>query len=382
MPEFQEVIAAELVAKGPIFIGSGLEIKKSEYILHDGRFIIYNIPALYARFNVNQQKSFENMVFSSSPERTLKKWFEEQKFAIPNLKQYESYSIPFHDIQKVFAKNPKRGDKREVKYEFKAFMKDIQGQPYIPGTSLKGMLRTILLCYDIHTNPDKYKYVKRDIINGGKNKPGKRYLSDEVRKIEEIAFHTLNRKERKSDAVNDLLSGLIISDSAPLSLDDLSLCQKIDMHIEGSFRRFPVVRECLKPGTTIPFSITINKTICNYDIEHLEKAVQYFSEFYWECFAKKFSASDVVDEPNSNEVWLGGGVGFVSKTVIYALFGKTEGVKIVDNILKNVFRNKYTEHKHFKDLAWGVSPHTFKVTEFNGRYMEMGRGTLTLKSIK
>ena len=36
-----------------------------------------------------------------------------------------------------------------------SFIKDAYGKPYIPGSSIKGMLRTILLCYDILNNKNK-----------------------------------------------------------------------------------------------------------------------------------------------------------------------------------------------------------------------------------
>ena len=37
------------------------------------------------------------------------------------------------------------------------FMRDPYGNPYIPGSSIKGMLRTILLAADIMKNPLYYK---------------------------------------------------------------------------------------------------------------------------------------------------------------------------------------------------------------------------------
>ena len=44
------------------------------------------------------------------------------------------------------------------------FVKDVYGLPYIPGSSLKGVLRTCLLAEDIMKNPEKYDRIRRNVI--------------------------------------------------------------------------------------------------------------------------------------------------------------------------------------------------------------------------
>ena len=60
-------------------------------------------------------------------------------------------------------------------------------------------------------------------------------------------------------------------------------------------------------------------------------------------------------------VFLGGGSGFVSKTVIYSLLGEREGVQAVQDIFDKTYVPK--EHKHYKDCRLGVSPHVLKMYE-------------------
>ena len=86
-------------------------------------------------------------------------------------------------------------------------------------------------------------------------RPGsKGNLREEKNQLEQGVFHTLNRNEkRKSDAVNDLLCGLRIGDSEPLRVDDLALCQKIDVTRDGVDKRLPILRECVRPETEIRF---------------------------------------------------------------------------------------------------------------------------------
>ena len=66
-------------------------------------------------------------------------------------------------------------------------------------------------------------------------------------------------------------------------------------------------------------------------------------------------------------LYLGGGNGFVSKTVLYPLLGE-KGVYQVSKILDLQF----WKHKHKQDVHRGVSPHTVKCTEYRGELYEMG----------
>ena len=82
----------------------------------------------------------------------------------------------------------------------------------------------------------------------------------------EKVFEVLDKavEEKKENAVCDELSGLRISDSRPLYVQDLILCQKIDKGMDGNNQILPIFRECLKPEIKIYFDMTIDESICNY----------------------------------------------------------------------------------------------------------------------
>ena len=106
------------------------------------------------------------------------------------------------------------------------FVKDSYGQPYVPGSSVKGMLRTILLTADILKHPQKYseyrENITREVFGRREGKVNRRaVLSRTIRDIENKNFHTLSRTEKMTDAVNDYMSGMIVSDSTPLEISDL-----------------------------------------------------------------------------------------------------------------------------------------------------------------
>ena len=58
------------------------------------------------------------------------------------------------------------GDAIDIKHspsDIQQHIKDPYGNPYIPGSSIKGMIRTIMLAYDIINNPEKYSDLKDNL---------------------------------------------------------------------------------------------------------------------------------------------------------------------------------------------------------------------------
>jgi CRISPR type III-A-associated RAMP protein Csm5 len=255
-------------------------------------------------------------------------------------------------------------------------IKNPYGEPYIPGTSLKGMFRTIFLCQDILDNPDKYAREKdaleRAILNNDEQMRINKntFLKDNIGNIEAIRYRTLDREGVKpADAVNDIMQGFIVSDSEPLSVDDLVLCQKVERHVDGTEKTLPLLRECIKPGTQICFTITIDSSVCGYNSGMVVDAIKKVIINYYNSFQKKFNG---MATPKTSYLFLGGGSGFTSKTVINSLSKDDKGKQI--RLTQNIFDKTKVprNHKHYKDGEYGVSPHIIKCTRYKGQTMQMG----------
>lgn len=164
------------------------------------------------------------------------------------------------------------------------------------------------------------------------------------------------------------MSGIIVGDSEPLSREDIVLCQKWEQHVDGSYKTLNLLRECIKPGTVIKSSLTIDETECNLKIEDILDAVKLFYEQYYQMFQSKFPRCD---RGKPNTVFLGGGSGFVSKTVVYPMFGEKEGIEITKDIFDRT--GVPQNHKHYKDTRMRVSPHILKCTRYQGKEYMMGQ---------
>ena len=209
-------------------------------------------------------------------------------------------------------------------------------------------------------------------------RPGsKGNLREEKNQLEQGVFHTLNRNEkRKSDAVNDLLCGLRIGDSEPLRVDDLALCQKIDVTRDGVDKRLPILRECVRPETEIRFPLTIDPRYCTLTPQDIMEAANQFVRFYDKCFLEKFPTRDIRGGGN---LYLGGGCGYVSKTVTYPLLGEQSVRRVSEIINATLSRTAAIQHKHSRDASKGVSPHMIKCTQYDGQLYEMGACSLEIQ---
>lgn len=360
MKQVLNVYEIELTVAGPVFIGSGKEIGKKEYVLSQREDMIAVLDSaklfgLLARKNLVEDYS-EFMLGNSRND--IGRWLGSKGIPEEEYMACAKYSLDCN-----------KNVKQELsKLSISEFMRDAYGMPYVPGSSLKGMLRTILLAYDIDNEERKYHEVKEGILRGIGGRPNRNAYKKEAKNMEDFCFHTLDRpKTKKQDAVNDIMSGVIIGDSEPLTNEDLVLCRRIELRPDGTEKKLNVLRETLKPGVVIRFQMTIDSSLSKFDKSYIENAIEYFGKMYYDSFLKKFKGMDM---PATDMVWLGGSTGFVTKTEIYPLFGSKDGVGVTADIFK--LTKVPEKHKHFQDKSMKVSPHICKVADCNGKRCHMG----------
>lgn len=367
-PYRQYQITLETV--GPVFIGSGNKLSKKSYIFSDKNHIeMVDLEKMYQFLkNKGLESKYEQYLMSRDTMK-LGDWLKRNRIDIPDIRKCIKYEIECGDVIGV--------ESRDM--EIQEHIKDPYGMPYIPGSSIKGMLRTILLIYDILENSQKYQKAKNNLsYDIGKQQRRTIYLSKNMKEIETISFNKLNRDEKKvGNAVNDIMAGGIVSDSASIDIKDLVLCKKIERHPDGREHSINIMRECIKPGTQINFTLTVDESICNIDEQIIYEAIKKYTECYNDCFIASFKGAEYLQD---DYVILGGGSGFASKTIEYSMYGKKDGVKCIRDILLNtVKREKNGNHKNYKDAALGVSPHIIKYTSCYGKQMQMGVCKMIIK---
>lgn len=366
---------------GPLHIGSGEALIKKNYAHMKKEQRIY-LPDQRRMFQEIAQRKLtkEYAEYLNENNRLdLSDWFRTMKIKEEDWKQWMLYSLSDRSL----------GTEDRTKKDISLFMKDAYGMPFVPGSSLKGALRTALLATRLNRKQKNRFRSKIENTVGGAGRGNKGFGKKEIENLEAELFHTLKRPHIKtSDAVNSIMSGLKISDSKPLNLDQLILAQKIELkpyylNMEKE-NALPIYKECLKPGTEIEFTITMDAYF-PYTMQEIEEAIRKFYSDYQYFFVERYKDSDL-NEQKKNLFYLGGGSGFATKTVNYSLFENKESsdqesekrefeksVQFTQNIFKatlgNIWKKGkkeeiYKVHKHDKDSSYyQISPHTLKKTE-------------------
>lgn len=362
----------------PVHIGSGEKIGKKEYWYNKkkGQVGILDMQAFYKGLTEKKLlNEFMNyMLFEKK--QLLYQWMNTQNITQEELREWTKYVLSTKDAEIESNKN------RDILL----FCKNAYGMPYIPGSSIKGALRTCLLTAQIleklKKNPEEYREEKNKIIEICEKKANMTNdkKKKELQKIEELLeqkeFYTLIRKNEKEELENrekatmDCMAGIRVSDSNPLDIKKLTLCKKLDIPRRGKEQELPIYRECIKPNTVFTFEISIDTSVWTqngnaipYTIEDIKKSIDIMFSYYQSVFLDKFQEKN---RYQAGTFCLGGGVGYPSKTVTYPILGG-ENWKIVSDILSNV-----TKKSRKADWESGIAPRVKKCTNYGGRTYDMG----------
>lgn len=364
----------------PLFIGSGALLLKNEYVFDEinNRIFVMDITKLYEYFErKGKTTDFEHFLLSNNG--NLKDWLYRAGIDIKSCREFAKYQI--ESTESIISKD----HKGRIKYsDVLAFVKDPYLQPYVPGSSIKGMLRTALLSYRLFNNRNEYRTVIDDAKRAceylrGSEKTNRSFLSKEIKNIETEVFNTLKRDEKnRNNAVNCELGGLIVGDSRPLSCNSLTLCKKYDVRIDDSENILPIFKECIRPSVDIEFDLTIDTDICrSFTIDDIKKSLTFHSNLIIGRFIQQFDSGSDVEESDKVLGWLGS-AGFTTKTIIESLFSDgdwRDALEMTDAVFKNTLGKNYRVHKHNADTSGDVSvaPHMLKMTRYNGKKYDFGK---------
>ena len=346
---------------GPVFIGSGQNLKKKEYIFDEnkGRVKIIDVNKMLGFIckDKNLMRDYEKLMMSGDKNDDLQSFFNDHKISE---KDYKNWILRECNVKGNF-----NGE------DINTFVRDGRGEAYIPGSSLKGMFRTVILSYLIRHADEEYKNEMRARVAED--------LSDEhlaeVDKAMSVKFlHSKLTDSDRKDMVNSIMRGLIISDSKKIADKNMALYKKFDMSVKGEGHSLNLVRECVDFKVKIETTITIDTTIFPYTKDELFKMFEEFTQYYKEILEDKFKGCPKHSVRNIRFI-IGGGAGFISKTDLYALFDEKKAIEITGRILDSKFQNK----EHLSDAkVHGISPRILKCVEIKGsKPTNVSRGRMT-----
>lgn len=279
MKDYHTKFDFTLLVLGPVHIGSGEKYTKKEYVYENNKYYFPDMGRLYLRIKdepgLNSAfTAFMTEINDGSRTTTLGEFLSANSILDRDFGGY-SISESGYEFEKSSGRswngrNREPGAGRNLN-EISAFVKDSYGRPYIPGSSLKGAIRTILINEKFKTDDVPWK--------DGDN------IFNEIR----------------------------ISDSKPISVDNLTLVQKWDYNAKKNCSNsLPIWRESLKPLTRIEFTITTSSERARKLIENLSHYAKSFYQRYKNKFLSAYP-DRVIQKNIGCPIYLGAGSGLWTK---------------------------------------------------------------------
>lgn len=320
----------------PTFIGSGEEYDRCDYI-YDGQYINIIEQNKWIEYLIEEDlldeftdklgkngKNIEIDKWLRSKNKDLKKVIKRcciKKFKISNMTDFKSNTIH-------------------------SFVKNIEGKPYIPGSSIKGAIVSAF-----------------------------------------IGYHAREKNLDDRQIKNMKIKGISVSDSTSFDVENLELYKKKDRIIingEEKQNELPIYRECAIPGTVVDFTIRIDdKLIKESGISNFKGLESIYAALY-DKFTVLYDEDigiinnyDTILDYIPGEVYkddklekgiliLGGGAGFHSKSILSSLYDFNDAFDKTQEILERGIAKK---HHHEKDDF--ICPRAIKLADV-GKMVYMG----------
>ena len=239
--------------------------------------------------------------------------------------------------------------------DIKLMLRNLQGKPYIPGTSIKGALVNFLLVNYIINHRDKFKIERNKILEIAKKanndydiKKAKNEITRIVNEIEKSIIYGDKKELEKTKRF-----GLSVSDTYSYSNTRTNfyrdIDEKRDKSKEEKEQAIPVYREYIIANSIFDFDITL-------DIDLIEKSklkIKTINDLI-EALENttNFLVNKILKDENSSQIEnlvLGANTGFLQKTIVYSLFEKEEDrLEVVKKLLHLKRDDKIKDHLNDK----------------------------------
>ncbi|MEM1513402.1 MAG: type III-A CRISPR-associated RAMP protein Csm5 [Candidatus Thermoplasmatota archaeon] len=285
----------ELEVLTPLHVGNGNVFTSIDFVIENKNFIKMDFDK-FAGYCIENNISLVEEINKEKEDFKMEDFLKKNNL---NPTDFSQYSIPMKiDFDRI----------RNTKPQIREFIKNIEGFPYIPGSSIKGAIRTALL-WKIVSEEKVFDYCK-ELLEKKYIKPNEACI-----RLEKEIFG--------KEPHYDILRALRISDTLPFSLSSLEINE---IKIVGNPRTIPTYIESIKRGEKTSFYFRIDNELLNKHIfkENLVKEYMKKEEIFKIC--SEFSKEIILKQLNykfSN----------VTKNVFYKLKDEIENCKENEMIL-------------------------------------------------
>ena len=363
----------------PVFVGSGDTLNATQYIyLPEDNLMLIPHERDWIRFlrENNLMERYENYVRnyglanqqgrnrSSGGAPKLAEWLKGERIS-----KNKMAAIPGRHVKAAQIHREKAAD-------LHLCVKNAFAQPYLPGSSLKGAIRSAVLFHQIREKEQVRKTIWNDLMRETSNGEFMRINRGKWMGIsQQMEMKLMEIPGTRMRPTDDPFRGLQISDTMPFVSDTcLEVVQKADWSLlKESISYLTVFRESITPGVSTNFQVVMDHGILGSLVpspDELDKMLKGYADFVKTLMEKHFKAG--MDHPTQEyhqaNLVLGAGSGFYAKSLLYALAPDPESArKFISGLLENSFRM----HKHQR-LDRSFSPRTLKLGKTEGKHLPLG----------
>lgn len=395
----------------PICIGSGEKYSKGQYIYSPKTKRVYFLHERKWIFFLWKEKimdDFSRKLLENPKEFKLYDYLKGQPVLRKKYKDVDALICVLQEngvIDREERYLSQSAKEKEPNNDIVCFSCDAEGVPYIPGSSIKGAMRTAILSDFIRKHKDDYANEWKEIesiaqeiqkipIPDKRDKRAIRLCKARFKgssdRLKSVVDHLEKRlsiavdKKGERDMVNSYFRGLSISD-AVLKEGERCIIPKLDLAVNSN-KLHPIkalFREALQAGSILEFTVGIDDDSENgmghfgiKTFSDLKVVLQNYLQFQHDLLKEPFKNNakeeidDLRDAKNVN-LRLGAGTGFLMKTLLYSLAPDPYRAVMVT---REWMQREFPEGKHFKDDK--ISPHTLNLVYKDGYTYLMGLATI------
>ena len=340
----------------PLHIGGAdykSKLDKKEYVFDKDKGTLTLIDSEKFISFLIKKNLFDDYILYIQKNLNLKKHEQDKNIKLIDfLKSRDIYK----NIEEFRKKVPIKIDAEiEEMNDIKLMLRNLQGKPYIPGTSIKGALINFLLVNYIINHRDKFKIERNKILEIAKKanndydiKKAKNDTKRIVNEIEKSIIYGDNKELEKSKRF-----GISVSDTYNYSNTRTyfyrDVDEKRDTSKEEKEQDMPTYREYIMANSLFDFDITL-------DIDLIEKSkikIKTINDLI-EALENttNFLVNKILKDENSSQIEnliLGANTGFLQKTIVYSLFEKEEDrLEVIKKLLHLKKGDKIKDHLNDK----------------------------------
>lgn len=372
----------------PVSIGNGQVAKVLDYILDASKQEVYILNPkkwfqyLYSLHKLSDYEAYIKSYTSGYTKETIYEWME-RTIGIPD--ETVLVSVSKRQLRCVKSSISKRSLNNVNLY-----MTDLNGMPYIPGSSLKGVIISAVIAYIVKNNEMFRREWQKKLIDASNNdRELRRCTKDYGKALDALILSCIKKStsEEPRDGVKKLFHSISVSDVIAPSNEKANtfILPRYDS-VAGQYERntLSVYRECITPNTKLEGMLSVNiqelRKVGIHSIHKLLEIVEIHTQQLvnrWKQVFRGDIEQSCIHDLESVTCLLGSSIGFLHKTLLLPLFDDSrDEVNVVKSVIS--LQKDFKIHKHWQDRI--ISPRTLKLTKYKGKNYIFGGVKLHLEN--